>query len=116
MADRTSQPREVLRSHSERLKQAITAPLTLAGKLRAKGLIATETATTVINTETPPITKAVWMLEDIRATLETSRLPFIVLKVFCDVLEDTGEPALEHIAASMRFALEGKLTSSLLAM
>ena len=113
MAERTSPPREVFGLYFESLKKAIAAPSTLAEKLFAKGLIGTETNTTVINKEAPTITKAVWILEDIQATLEKSRQPDTVLKTLCHVLEDAGEPVLEDIATSMRSALEGKFLSNM---
>ena len=113
MAGRTPLPREVFRTHFGRLQQAINAPLPLAGKLFSEQLIGAETNSKVSNTDAPTINKATWILQDVRATLETSRQPDTVLETFCDVLVDSGEPALEAIAASIRSFLGGKALSDL---
>ena len=113
MAGSTPLPREVFRSHSDRLKQAITAPVPLAGKLLAKNLMGAAVNSKVINAEAPTATKAVWILDDVRAALEASSQPGTVLKTLCDVLDDSGEPALGSIAASMRSSLDGKILNDI---
>ena len=110
MAGRASQPKEVFNSHYGRLQQAIIASVPLAANLLAKRLIGTATNTKVITTDgVPSDTKAAWILVDVRATLETSNHPDTVLRTFCDVLDDSGEPALGGIAASMRSFLDGEI-------
>ena len=111
MARRASQPKEVFRSHYGRLQQAILAPVRLAASLLAKELIGPATNTKVITTDGVPLdTKAAWILVDVRANLEASSQPGTFLKTFCDVLEDSAEPALVRIAANMRSSLDGEVT------
>ena len=111
MAGRTSLPRKVFLTHYDRLQEAIISPVRLAGKLLAKDLIETATNSNVITDAVPCSTKAAWILEDVRVVLETSNQPGTVLKAFCDVLDDSGAPALGGIAASMRSSLDGKVLS-----
>ena len=110
MAGRPSLPRKVFRTHYDRLQEAITSPVRLAGKLLAKDLIGTATNSKVIDADAVPYsTKAAWIVENVRLALELSSQPDTVLKTLCDVLDDSGEPTLEGIAASMRSSLDGKI-------
>ena len=112
MAEHVPLPREVFRLYFDSLQQAITAPVALAGKLFAKNLIGTATNSKVINTEAPTVTKAVWILDDVRAALEASSQPDTVLKTLCDVLKDSGEPALGGVVASMKSSLDRKILNA----
>ena len=109
MAGSLSLPSEVFRENFAHLQQGITAPLTLTGKLHAKLLIRTETNSKVSTADVPNATKAAWLLDGVQTTLDESSQPDTVLKTLCDVLDDSGEPALERIAADMRSSLDSKI-------
>ena len=109
MAGRPSLPSGVFRDNFALLQQGITAPLPLAGRLFAKQLIGTETNSKVITTDAATIDKSTWLLEGVRTTLAASSQPDTDLKTLCDVLDESGEPALVRIAASMRSSIDGEV-------
>ena len=108
MAADPSLPHKVFRQNYGRLQCSITGPVGLAGKLFAKELIGTETNNKVVTTDAATIDKATWLLLDVQATLKVCRQPENLLKTLCDVLDDSGEPALQDIASGMRSSIAGK--------
>ena len=109
MESRSFQPREVFCKYFGELQRTITAPLTVAGDLFSKHLIGKETNSRVIVSDGVPYsTKAAWILQNVQVTLEASEQPDADLRTFCDVLDNSGEPALKRTAAKMRSSL-GKI-------
>ena len=108
MEGRHSRAKEVFRTRRKSLEKTITAPERLAEPLFEKQLIGPAVNRKVNNANASTTTKAVWLLKDVQATLEASSHPGIELATFCDVLDNSREPALGAIATKMKSSLGGK--------
>ena len=115
MAGRTSKAKQVFVTHYDRLQKAIISPRDLAPLLAAKQLIGEGTKSDVASTPgASSRTKATWILEEVQAGFGgSSQQDADFLKVFCEVLEEDGTPALVRIAANMRSSLDGEVKESL---
>ena len=114
MAGSTSKAKKAFVAHYDRLQKAITSPETLAPMLYTNQVIGEHTNSRVISTDgVPSSTKAAWILEGVQEGLQgSSEADAQVLKVFCEVLENSNTPALKRIAASMRSFLDGEVAKS----
>ena len=102
MAEKRSLSPEVFRNHFGNLLHAVKSAEELAELLCAEGLIRIETKIKAISTDAATENKTKWLLKDVQDTLEASNQPENVLMRVCNVLEESGERALQRIARRMR--------------
>ena len=105
----SSRSRKVFREYYGILEGSINSAENLAGLLYSDHLISAETRSEINSTSSAsPIGKSACVLDAVEKTLVASQQPELVFSRLCNVLELSGEPALQEIARRMQSSVRGK--------
>ena len=108
---------EVFRDYYALLARSIISVENLAGLLYSDRLISPTTKDEVNSpSSAPPIKKSTCVLDAVEKTLAVSLQPEHVFQRLCNVLELSGEPALQEIARRMQSSMRGKCTNVYIAI
>ena len=93
----------VFRSHFDRLVNAVTQPVALAGVLYARELINWHTNDEIITLSASNADKAARLMNAVGVTMKSDPKPARVLREMCEAIE--SDPILKHVADSIRAEL-----------
>ena len=103
MADDNAAVYEVFRVHFDRLVRAVTHPTALITMLYSKKLISDTDKTKIFTAPTDDLDKATRLMNAVEATMRAAPKASQVVFELCEAVTD--EPALKHVADSIRSAL-----------